>query len=234
MNDRVSGIYQIRNRINDKIYIGSSVDIRKRWFYHKRDLKNNNHDSRHLQSSWNMYGENNFSFEIIEVIEDITTLISREQYWIDKCMCFSDSIGYNICRKAGSSLGRKHSKETCLKISKAKKGVPYLFHHSQERKNQISEALKGKKHTIESKIKMSESHKGYKHTEEAKAKIRAKRALQVIVISEATKAKISKFFKNRPGKKHSEETKKRLSEITKAFWQKKHTMLYKLPVEGHA
>ena len=37
-----SGIYQIRNIINNKIYIGSSANIKKRWSEHKRDLKTTN------------------------------------------------------------------------------------------------------------------------------------------------------------------------------------------------
>tara|TARA_Y100000310_G_scaffold230046_1_gene232475 strand:- start:451 stop:654 length:204 start_codon:yes stop_codon:yes gene_type:complete len=38
-----SGIYEIRNSVNDKIYIGSSIDIEQRWYDHKRKLRNGNH-----------------------------------------------------------------------------------------------------------------------------------------------------------------------------------------------
>ena len=50
-----SGIYQIRNKINGKIYIGSSADkkgILQRWKQHVKDLKNNIHHNKHLQTAW--------------------------------------------------------------------------------------------------------------------------------------------------------------------------------------
>jgi predicted GIY-YIG superfamily endonuclease len=32
----LSGIYQIKNLLNNKIYIGSTVDFKTRWYSHKR------------------------------------------------------------------------------------------------------------------------------------------------------------------------------------------------------
>ena len=61
-----SGIYKITNLINKKYYIGSSLDIKRRWKEHRRNLIKNKHNNIHLQKSWNKYGENSFLFEIIE------------------------------------------------------------------------------------------------------------------------------------------------------------------------
>ena len=64
----ISGIYEITNLINNKIYIGSSINIKKRWKDHILLLKNQKHINVHLLNAWNKYGEENFSFSIIEEI----------------------------------------------------------------------------------------------------------------------------------------------------------------------
>ncbi|MBQ8035760.1 MAG: GIY-YIG nuclease family protein, partial [Proteobacteria bacterium] len=52
------GIYGIRNRINDKLYIGKTmVSFGDRWDCHKAQLRANYHDNKHLQYSWNKYVE---------------------------------------------------------------------------------------------------------------------------------------------------------------------------------
>lgn len=57
------------------------------------------------------YGKENFSFEVLEHVEDIELLISREQFWIDKFRA-EGKILYNIALIAGSSLGIKRSEKT--------------------------------------------------------------------------------------------------------------------------
>jgi len=232
MNDRVCGIYQIRNRINNKLYIGSSVDIRRRWFYHTRDLLKGKHASLHLQRSWDIYGKNNFAFEIIEIVNDIKLLISREQYWIEKCISFSENNGYNICRFANSTLGRNHSFETRLKMSKLKQGLKI----TEETRKKMQAAQLGKKHTIESRNKMSIIAKGRKVTEETKAKLSAffknkKRQAH----TEETKLKLSNIFKGRKGHKHTNETKQKLRELAiKQHQNNKNLGLNTLKIQGNA
>jgi group I intron endonuclease len=127
-----SGIYRIRNLINNKIYIGSSKDLEDRWNDHKRDLNYNTHHCDHLQNAWNKYGEKNFVFEIINECSPIKELLLfREQCWLDtiRVEYFDGTIGdinhnlaYNTCKIAGSSAGTKASEETRKKQSEAKKG----------------------------------------------------------------------------------------------------------------
>ena len=67
------GIYLIQNLENGKKYYGSSLNLDKRLYEHKRNLRLGQHDNKHLQSSWNKYTEDNFKFEIVEeipIIED--------------------------------------------------------------------------------------------------------------------------------------------------------------------
>lgn len=54
MNCR-SGIYCIKNKINDKLYIGSSSNIHKRFICHKYALRKDKHHNKPLQHSFNKY-----------------------------------------------------------------------------------------------------------------------------------------------------------------------------------
>jgi group I intron endonuclease len=91
-----SGIYEIKNITNGKMYIGNSKDIINRFSQHKSNLRNNKHTNTHLQASWNKHGESNFIFRTIELILNPTKQIleEREDYWIN----YYDSInkGYNM------------------------------------------------------------------------------------------------------------------------------------------
>ena len=84
------GIYKIENIINHKKYIGQSVDIVKRWQYHKAIYKTLDHSK--LYASMRKYGLDNFSFEILEECT-IDKLNEREIYWIDYYNTYKN--GYN-------------------------------------------------------------------------------------------------------------------------------------------
>ena len=47
------GIYKIINKVNGKYYVGSSLNINKRWSVHKSALSKNKHHNDHLQNAWN-------------------------------------------------------------------------------------------------------------------------------------------------------------------------------------
>lgn len=79
------GIYKITNKINNKSYIGKSIDIQKRWKYHLDNFNCKKEYDKTLYRAFRKYGESNFSFEILEEInEEDYDLISdeREKYWI--------------------------------------------------------------------------------------------------------------------------------------------------------
>lgn len=90
----ISGIYKITNKINGKCYIGKSIDIYQRWNRHKIDSRpiQEGGDTCTIHNAIRKYGLNNFSFEIVEII-DLPQLNEREKYWIN----FYDSYynGYN-------------------------------------------------------------------------------------------------------------------------------------------
>lgn len=117
----VSGVYQIKNLVNNKVYVGSSVNVRKRWNRHMKDLRENKHHSVHLQRAWTKYGAQRFSFEILEECSK-GELLKIEQDWMNTTKSYDFIYGYNECNIAGSPLGRKQSKETRKKISNKMKG----------------------------------------------------------------------------------------------------------------
>jgi len=153
-----SVIYSIINLKNNKMYIGSAVNFRLRYNQHMYDLRRKNHHSPHFQRSWEKYGKDNFSFEIIELVDDKTKLLEREQVWLD---LFKPE--YNICKVAGSQLGRTWTldEEKRLNISKGLTGRKL----SEEHKKNLGLLHKGKAKTEEQKLKISLSKKGKPWTE---------------------------------------------------------------------
>lgn len=110
-----SGIYQIRSISKNIIYIGSSINIRKRQTCHINKLRANKHPNIKLQHHYNKYGESDLIFEIIEYC-DISELILMEQKYIDTKKPY-----FNINQTAGNCLGRKCTQKqlNALKIGQS-------------------------------------------------------------------------------------------------------------------
>jgi len=135
-----SGIYLIINLQNNKFYVGSAKKLYSRKMDHLYLLRKNKHANTYLQNSYNKYGEDNFTFIIIEKVESEKDLTEREQYWIDTLDATNKDIAYNICPTANSMLGFKHSEDTIKKLKQrtGKSTSFYGKHHTDEAKNKIS------------------------------------------------------------------------------------------------
>lgn len=143
------GIYCITNVVNNKKYIGYSIDITRRWETHKRDLRNNKHENSHLQHSYNKYGADAFEYSIIEECEQENLKI-REKYWI----AFYDlkNSGYNMSEGGDGLLNPPE--EIGRKISEKLKGENNGMYGVS-----LTGALNGmygRKHTDKSKELMSQ------------------------------------------------------------------------------
>lgn len=209
---RRSGIYQIQSKCKpERIYIGSAVNIRKRWNLHLKNLRKNKHHSKKLQRHYDKYREVDLCFSILLGCNK-EDLIKTEQYFLDSYRPY-----FNNRLVAESNLGLKHSEEskqkmrhikseeTRKKLSETHKG----HHHSEETKRKISEARrgksswnKGKHHSEETKRKISEARKNKYSSEETKRKM-----------SEAKKGNRNPFY----GKHHSEESKRKNAEAHKGI-----------------
>ena len=105
---KVIGIYCIKSIVNNKMYIGKSIDIKTRFRHHFLLLKGNRHHSHKLQNSFNKYGINNFICGIIEEC-DIDQLDSLERFYIDKYDTYNN--GLNEVVPNGENGGRLFTDE---------------------------------------------------------------------------------------------------------------------------
>ena len=151
MSNKISGIYKIENKINGKVYVGQSVNIKLRWEKHKSDLINKTHVNIYLQHSFDKYGIDNFSFKIIELC-DKSQLSNREIYWIDKLNSFKN--GYNLTTGGEGRPDYEVSDETREKLRVSRIG----FKLSEESKAKISKSQTGRKLPDEWKKNISNGH----------------------------------------------------------------------------
>jgi group I intron endonuclease len=181
----VAGIYKITSKIHpDRIYVGSAINIEKRWREHKNLLLRNKHENIRLQNHYNKYGKDNFIFSIITECDPIKeVLLSREQFFIDSLNPF-----FNICKKADCPPGIKHTEEQKRILSERMKGNKYLLGH---------------KHSEETLKKMSETAKEISSIDHIFNKV-------------SCKGQDHPWY----NKKHSEKTKKLLSNRTKEQFEK--------------
>jgi group I intron endonuclease len=143
-----SGIYQIQNLINGKVYVGSAVNLKIRKRDHLYVLNKNRHYNHKLQKAYNKYGIENFEFSVIEYVENPKNLLKLEQWYMDSYDAVKN--GYNVCPKAGSQYGLKRSQESKQKQRIAMKNKYANSCHPRF----------GQKHSDETKLKMSEAKRG--------------------------------------------------------------------------
>ena len=207
------GIYKIQSISKpERYYIGSAVDIKRRWRDHIKALRKNSHGSTKLQRHFNKYGEIDLQFIVLSPCEP-GELLNREQYYIDTTKPY-----FNICKIAGSALGVKRSDETRLRQSKSRRGRKF-GPLTEEHKRKVSEALKGRKLCEEAIRRSAEAHRGKPLSEEIKQKLREINTGRRP--SEETRRKMSLA---RTGKRHTAETKRKIGEARKGnrSWLGKH------------
>lgn len=180
------GIYKITCLANEKVYVGSAVNLDRRYKEHFKSLEKGKHPNQYLQKTFNKYGSESFTFEVIEFIDDVRYLIRAEQVWLDYYKASDRLYGFNICPKAYSCLGVKRSEETRAKIRGNQYGKGYKPSVEKRAKQSafMREFMKGRTHS-----------KGYKHTTEALAKMRE--ASKGRIVSENTRLKLAAVIVNK-------------------------------------
>jgi group I intron endonuclease len=160
-NKAKSGIYLWRNKDSGNIYIGSSIDLTRRFlkYYNVNTLiKNTN---MIINVALIKYGYSSFELVILEYCT-AENVISREQYYIDLL-----KPEYNILKKAYSWKGHHHSMETIAKFS----GESNHFFgktHKEEARKKMWEAKLNRTLSDEVKEKISRGKSGKFFTEEHK------------------------------------------------------------------
>lgn len=145
---QVSGIYALECVTTGERYIGSAVNIARRWERHRYALKKQQHHSWKLQQAWNKHGAEAFRFVVLEEVSEKADLLSAEQQHIDNSLRQNKLL--NVLVVAGSPLGTVQSPATKAKRSQTLKGHPV----SEETKRKIGDRAKGRKASPETRERM--------------------------------------------------------------------------------
>lgn len=114
-----SGIYVIRNKVNNKVYVGKAKDIYRRIRQHINDLnKEGKDENSYLINAWKKYGRSQFEYFVIEYVP-VEQLKIRELFWQTHYNCTDRKLGYNI--RLDSETQCIVSEETRTKLSVAQK-----------------------------------------------------------------------------------------------------------------
>lgn len=154
------GIYKIINVVNNKFYVGSAVDLKRRKTRHFSELRTGKHNNRHLQAAWVKYGEQAFIFVVVEELSENADLLAAENVWL------KEHVGKNYCYNLGTDATAPMT------------GIGGELSPTWGRKRTPEELAaqnwKGKKHNSESKAKIREFLLGKPKSAEVRAKISAK------------------------------------------------------------
>lgn len=96
-----AGIYQIRNTQNEKIFIGSTNNL-KTLKGKQFELEVGTNTNKLLQDEWKQYGKDAFVFEVLEILKEKEDgyfnvkyeLKKLEEAWLDKLLPYGER-GYN-------------------------------------------------------------------------------------------------------------------------------------------
>ena len=196
-------VYQIENLISGKLYIGITVNLKRRMNDHFNESKRNR---QYIHNAINKYGKENFIYKIIDYGNSWKELEEKEIYWIDKLNTYKN--GYNNTLGGDGTLGFIPNKKSRDKMSKAAIGKKA----TKQAKENMSKAQKGRIVSKEARKNISKAaigripwNKGktYKlspHTEERKKQITED---------------LKRFYKTEAGKKRRKEISKN-SKIVRA------------------
>jgi len=202
------GIYKITSPTGN-VYIGQSVDIERRWSFHSY----NKRLDTPIVRSFKKHGFEAHKFEVVHELPgdvDSKTLTTYEQLYID------------LYRDAGATLLNANPASATMRGFKHREDVKK---RSSEIRAGWKSPMEGKKHTPESIQKIKEKRAkqkivkapSFRPTKESIAKGVATRKLnaKVVIVSDETREKLRAI---NTGKKHSDETKMKVSANNARYW----------------
>ena len=131
-------IYKITNRINDKVYIGKTLQsIHVRFKEHCKDAFRNRNEKRPLYAAMRKYGIENFEIKLIEEVS-IDKLSEREIYWIEHFNSYYN--GYNATK--GGDGRQLYDYQAIIKEFLSGKLIKELANEFECCEDTISKALK--------------------------------------------------------------------------------------------
>lgn len=137
-----AGVYEIISTVTGHRYVGSTVNIRKRWIIHRCLLKHGNH-SRKLQAVFDNHEK--LEFHVLMACEEFE-IVRYEQWFLDH---FQPEL--NFCKVAGLAgwKGSKHTEEDLVKMCKAQQAI------SEEK----SKTMMGKKNALGTHHVVTDTHR---------------------------------------------------------------------------
>jgi group I intron endonuclease len=153
------GIYKIINILNNKFYVGSAVDLKRRKTRHFSELRKGNHRNGHLQAAWKKYGEQAFIFVVVEEVADVALLFEKENVWL------KEHVGKPYCYNIGTDA-------TAPMLGKTGEQSP-TWGRKRTAEERRAQSWKGRTHAEESKEKIRQFLIGKPQPAEVRAKISA-------------------------------------------------------------
>jgi group I intron endonuclease len=145
-------VYIIHNIINNKIYVGKTDNLKRRWAAHcsvanSKVLTNKQPISLAIAK----YGIESFTISIIQNFMDETVCLDAEKYWIKFYNSLNNKFGYNLTEGGEGISGWRHTPESKKKMSQSHQGKL----RSPQHKSAIKKARTGTKHLRETIYKIS-------------------------------------------------------------------------------
>jgi len=159
------GIYKIINVVNNKFYVGSAVDLKRRKARHFSELRNGRHNNRHLQAAWGKYGEQAFVFVVVEQLATDADLLAAANVWlkehVGKDHCYNIGVDatapmLGMSGELSPTWGYRHSGENLKKIGVASKARVQSDDEKQKRRL----TMRGKPQPAEVRAKISATLSG--------------------------------------------------------------------------
>ena len=106
--DNVAGIYMIKSlSLQNKVYIGGSINIKARWITHRTTMKRGIANAR-LQKHFDKYGLSDLSFTVL-LICNKNELPIKEQEYIDKYKPYFNYSNVNRTQRRKSKMEFQYS-----------------------------------------------------------------------------------------------------------------------------
>lgn len=149
-------VYKVVNLINNKIYIGKTVNkFSKRKSQHKYSAFKANSNT-YFHKAIRKHGWDNFEWEIIDKANDNDELCEKEIYWINFYNSTNNNLGYNLTGGGEGVVGFTFSDESIERMRVAQLGKK----RTKEHRKSISEGLIGREVSEETRDKISEAQRG--------------------------------------------------------------------------
>jgi group I intron endonuclease len=207
----IIGVYKISNVLSDRYYIGYSKNINRRFCVHRCKLKNSCHDNIFLQRAYNLDGEDKFIYEIIHRCNTEKEAKEIElQYLTD--LSIRDKL-YNLnYNNSGGDLLTNHPDKESIRDKISKTCAETISKMSSEERKQKYGNI-GERNGMYGKTHTEEARKIFSEVHKGNTYCKGKKA------SEETRQKFSEIAKNRIGEKnpffgkhHTEESKEKIRE----------------------